>query len=107
MLLDMFGIYTPTLKGIIRLQALVRGHLVRRQAVVTLRCMRAIIEFQALTRGRMVRLTNGQLLKNRLQEHLWSKLLFVLGHTSEIWNYIGHEEDNFASRSVPSSGCKD
>ncbi|KAJ0880017.1 putative IQ motif, EF-hand binding protein [Helianthus annuus] len=77
--------------------------------------MRAIIEFQALTRGRMVRLTNGQLLKNRLQEHLWSKLLFVLGHTSEIWNYIGHEyfvglskkEDNFASRSVPSSGCKD
>ncbi|XP_035831657.1 beta-glucosidase BoGH3B isoform X1 [Helianthus annuus] len=65
---------SPTLKGIIRLQALVRGHLVSRQAVVTLRCMRAIIEFQALTRGRMVRLTNGQLLKNRLQQHLWSKL---------------------------------
>ncbi|KAJ0551164.1 putative IQ motif, EF-hand binding protein [Helianthus annuus] len=53
------------LKGIIRLQALVRGHLVRRQAVVTLRCMRAIIEFQALTRGRMVRLSNGQLLKKQ------------------------------------------
>ncbi|KAM0031109.1 putative IQ motif, EF-hand binding protein [Helianthus debilis subsp. tardiflorus] len=66
---------SPTLKGIIRLQALVRGHLVRRQAVVTLRCMRAIIEFQALTRGRMVRLTNGQLLKNILQQHLWSKLI--------------------------------
>ncbi|KAJ0938482.1 putative IQ motif, EF-hand binding protein [Helianthus annuus] len=100
--------------GIIRLQALVRGHLVRRQAVVTLRCMRAIIEFQALTRGRMVRLTNGQLLKNRLQQHLWSKLFCL--YTSEIWNYIGHEdfvglskkkEDNFASRSGPSSGCKD
>ncbi|KAI3808675.1 hypothetical protein L1987_24633 [Smallanthus sonchifolius] len=44
------------LKGIISLQALVRGHLVRRQAVVTLRCMRAIVEFQALARGRMVRL---------------------------------------------------
>ncbi|KAL8210973.1 hypothetical protein R6Q57_005410 [Mikania cordata] len=50
------------LKGIIRLQALVRGHLVRRQAVVTLRCMRAVIEFQALVRGQKVRLTNGQAL---------------------------------------------
>ncbi|KAJ9540564.1 hypothetical protein OSB04_027070 [Centaurea solstitialis] len=49
------------LKGIIRLQALVRGHLVRRQAVATLRCMRAIVEFQALARGRRVRLSgDGQ-----------------------------------------------
>ncbi|KAL6551544.1 hypothetical protein OROGR_007698 [Orobanche gracilis] len=39
------------LKGIIRLQALIRGHLVRRQAVVTLRCMQAILKFQALARG--------------------------------------------------------
>ncbi|PWA87709.1 hypothetical protein CTI12_AA126200 [Artemisia annua] len=45
------------LKGIIRLQAQVRGHLVRRQAVVTLSCMRAIVEFQALARGRRVRLS--------------------------------------------------
>ncbi|KAJ0841088.1 putative IQ motif, EF-hand binding protein [Helianthus annuus] len=50
------------LKGIIRLQALVRGHLVRRQAIATLSCMRAIIEFQALARGRMVRLSNGQMI---------------------------------------------
>ncbi|KAI3799148.1 hypothetical protein L1987_34438 [Smallanthus sonchifolius] len=50
------------LKGIIRLQALVRGHLVRRQAIATLSCMRAIIEFQALARGRRVRLSNGQVL---------------------------------------------
>ncbi|XP_076936108.1 protein IQ-DOMAIN 30-like [Bidens hawaiensis] len=49
------------LKGIIRLQALVRGHLVRRQAIATLSCMRAIVEFQALARGRKVRLSNGQL----------------------------------------------
>ncbi|KAG8366830.1 hypothetical protein BUALT_Bualt16G0008700 [Buddleja alternifolia] len=41
-----------TLKGIIRLQALIRGHLVRRQAVATLRCMHAIVKFQALARGR-------------------------------------------------------
>lgn len=51
------------LKGIIRLQALVRGHLVRRQAVATLSCMRAIVEFQALIRGRSVRLSNGQMLQ--------------------------------------------
>lgn len=45
------------LKGIIRLQALIRGSLVRRQAVATLSCMRAIVEFQAHARGRMVRLS--------------------------------------------------
>ncbi|KAL0332047.1 UNVERIFIED_CONTAM: protein IQ-DOMAIN 31 [Sesamum calycinum] len=31
------------LKGIIRLQALIRGHLVRRQAAATLRCMQAVV----------------------------------------------------------------
>ncbi|XP_057463695.1 protein IQ-DOMAIN 31-like isoform X2 [Actinidia eriantha] len=46
------------LKGIIRLQALIRGHLVRRQAVATLRCMHAIVKFQALIRGRQVRLSD-------------------------------------------------
>ncbi|XP_076954368.1 protein IQ-DOMAIN 31-like [Bidens hawaiensis] len=55
------------LKGIIRLQALVRGHLVRRQAVATLRCMRVIIQLQALARGRMVRLANGQLPKKQIK----------------------------------------
>lgn len=43
------------LKGIIRLQALVRGHLVRRQAVVTLHSMLGIIKLQALVRGHKVR----------------------------------------------------
>ncbi|CAN6456029.1 unnamed protein product [Victoria cruziana] len=43
------------LKGIIRLQALVRGHLVRRQAVATLFCLQAIIKLQAVFRGRRIR----------------------------------------------------
>ncbi|KAL8124487.1 protein IQ-DOMAIN 31-like [Apium graveolens] len=46
------------LKGIIRLQALVRGHLVRRQAVATLQCMHSIVKFQALVRGRIVRISD-------------------------------------------------
>ncbi|XVE91441.1 hypothetical protein REPUB_Repub01dG0010000 [Reevesia pubescens] len=44
-----------TLKGIIRLQALICGHLVRRQAVATLCCTWGIVKFQALSRGRKVR----------------------------------------------------
>ncbi|XP_054821666.1 protein IQ-DOMAIN 31-like [Prosopis cineraria] len=43
------------LKGIIRLQALIRGHLVRRQAVATLWSMYGIVKFQALVRGGKVR----------------------------------------------------
>ncbi|PKI63224.1 protein IQ-DOMAIN 31-like [Punica granatum] len=43
------------LKGIIRLQALIRGHLVRRQAVATLCSMLGIVKLQALVRGRLVR----------------------------------------------------
>ncbi|XP_057415371.1 protein IQ-DOMAIN 31 [Lotus japonicus] len=43
------------LKGIIRLQALIRGHLVRRQAVSTLCCMYGIVKLQALARGGRVR----------------------------------------------------
>ncbi|KAK8546973.1 hypothetical protein V6N13_099718 [Hibiscus sabdariffa] len=44
-----------TLKGIIRLQALIRGHLVRRQAVATLCCTWGIVKLQALARGQKVR----------------------------------------------------
>ncbi|KAL9314237.1 hypothetical protein ACSQ67_019689 [Phaseolus vulgaris] len=46
------------LKGIIRLQALIRGHLVRRQAVVTLCCMYGIVKFQAFARGLKIRKSN-------------------------------------------------
>ncbi|CAL4961710.1 unnamed protein product [Urochloa decumbens] len=45
------------LKGIIRLQALIRGHLVRRQAVSTLRTTWLVVKVQAVVRGRNVRLS--------------------------------------------------
>lgn len=44
-----------TLKGIIRLQAVIRGHLVRRQAVATYSCVWGIVKLQALVRGRIAR----------------------------------------------------
>ncbi|WVZ69067.1 hypothetical protein U9M48_017917 [Paspalum notatum var. saurae] len=49
------------LKGIIRLQALIRGHLVRRQAVSTLRTTWLIVKLQALVRGRNVRLSGADI----------------------------------------------
>ncbi|KAE9605504.1 putative IQ motif, EF-hand binding protein [Lupinus albus] len=44
-----------THKGIIQLQALIRGHLVRRHAISALYCVKGIVKFQALARGYNVR----------------------------------------------------
>lgn len=40
------------LKNVIKLQAAVRGHLVRNHAKATLRCVQAIVKMQALVRAR-------------------------------------------------------
>ncbi|KAK2986157.1 hypothetical protein RJ640_019563 [Escallonia rubra] len=57
------------LKAVVRIQALVRGRQVRKQAAVTLRCMQALVRVQARVRARRVRLSiEGQAVQDMLNE---------------------------------------
>ncbi|KAK9103907.1 hypothetical protein Sjap_021161 [Stephania japonica] len=55
------------LRGLVRLQALVRGHNVRKQAQMTMRCMQALVRVQARVRARRLQLVHEKL-QNQLGE---------------------------------------
>lgn len=63
-----------------RLQALVRGHAVRKQAAITLRCMQALVRVQARVRARRVRMA----LESQLAEQNHQQQLVHEAHVREI-----------------------
>lgn len=68
------------LKGLVRLQALVRGHAVRKQAAITLRCMQALVRVQARVRARRVRMA----LENQAAEQTFQQQLANEAHVREV-----------------------
>ncbi|KAK4440552.1 protein IQ-DOMAIN 1 [Sesamum alatum] len=59
------------LRGLVRLQALVRGHAVRKQSAIALHCMQALVRVQARVRADRVRMTlENQTAEQKLRQQL-------------------------------------
>eukprot|EP01018_Ginkgo_biloba_P015895 Gb_20874 [translate_table: standard] len=73
------------LKGVVRLQALVQGQTVKRQATTTLRCMQALVRVQSQIRARRIRMCEEN---EALQRYLHHK------HENEVESRrASHQED--------------
>ncbi|KAF3789395.1 IQ-DOMAIN 14 protein [Nymphaea thermarum] len=70
------------LRGLVKLQALVRGHNVRKQANMTLRCMQALVRVQTRARDQRLRLSHDSTESaSLLKDGLWDSR-FVLQESS-------------------------
>ncbi|KAJ7551003.1 hypothetical protein O6H91_07G129200 [Diphasiastrum complanatum] len=58
------------LKGLVRLQALVRGHAVRRQSTTALRCMQTLVKVQGQVRARRIHMAEEN---KAIQQEFWHK----------------------------------
>ncbi|XP_021899552.1 LOW QUALITY PROTEIN: protein IQ-DOMAIN 14-like [Carica papaya] len=56
------------LRGLVKLQALVRGHLVRKQATATLRCMQALVTVQTRARAQRIRMVEESTHRKSIQD---------------------------------------
>ncbi|EPS71426.1 hypothetical protein M569_03338, partial [Genlisea aurea] len=92
------------LKGIIRLQAVIRGHLVRRQAVATLFCMQAIVKLQAVVRRQNVRLSSAT---QNFHFHFPRFCALILIITGECGSKINSESCSKCISSSAPSCCAD
>ncbi|XP_022763775.1 protein IQ-DOMAIN 1-like isoform X2 [Durio zibethinus] len=96
------------LKGLVRLQALVRGYNVRKQAQMTMRCMQALVRVQARVRSRRLQATHEKLQKrvdeveeeNRGMEELERK------PESLLKKYDGWDVGHQSSEKVKESASK-
>eukprot|EP01018_Ginkgo_biloba_P022987 Gb_36296 [translate_table: standard] len=86
------------LKGLVRLQALVRGHNVRKQANMTMRCMQALVRVQARVRARRLQMAEESM---AAEQKLWEKReQEALQRKSTSINSVGQENWDDSVQSV-------
>ncbi|XP_042465133.1 protein IQ-DOMAIN 21-like isoform X2 [Zingiber officinale] len=85
------------LRGLVKLQALVRGHQVRKQAYTTLRCMQSLVRVQALVRARRLQLATTHrnlLFSPSPTDHDTYRLSHMKSRGTQDYHRLDVEEDD-------------